>query len=1222
MVLRFIAVLVLLGQPSKSIAATGSTGTSLDVRNLTEVRVTTFAGGLDSRDCKKRNAIAPLDCLDSNENDIYNCEDCLHDDVGSAARFNQPSDIAVDAAGRFALVTDRSSNVIRRIELRSNGSTIAGSVSTIAGNFSAVSNKSSTSSNRPAIPCIDLVGSGSSDSQGYPDSWDCHRDGVGSAARFLGPSAVAMDAGGRVALVVDVGNQVLRKIDLADNSVTTIGNTSSLRTNGYECEEITNYNDGRSNIFIINPGCDRDGAGSAARFQLKPESGIAMDAKGEFALLADTGNRVIRRIDLKTLAVTTIAGNSSAEDARLPTDKICRSPKPGEMAENVPIANPNCFRDGVGSAARFNHPAGITLATGFALVTDLGMVRRIDLTTLAVTTIAGNISAPCVGPRGFNMACIRDGVGRAASFMYVTSITVDDAQGVALVTEPFGNVVRHIDLVTLAVTTVAGEPGISGSADDKGLAARFNMGTLGGIVGIEMVGSIAFVVDTGNNAIRKLSWCAKGAALLAGGGCTACSAGQYSDAALELSCKRCSAARFQSAPGQTSCKGCEAGKFRTNGTADTSRPENEACQACPAGQMNQLSDQTACTACPAAQFNAHSGQTNCGACPCGKFTSAATGFSSCTKCGAGSTAAPTCSASCSISCPAGQFLDGTSFSCTACQAGKFRDARQDARAEPDACQVCPAGQYQPAAGELSCTGCAAGQFRDAQNANASSDERQACQACPKGQVQPAVGELACATCLAGLLWGGEGQAECTNAPLSAALGAIFAAAFAALFWRRRRRLRALRDGSRDEALLASYVPPKDVFPGSVQAQLRLFEIESKFSAVGEQGLGDPAGDIGACFEEVRAALAKATAGASLVQLRAVARCAGKEHKAAYMACHDIVQTDAGHAQLLSSSAAAAKKHGGHPHQTIGDLYWLQMQAREVLPVFVDRMRGIVAGFASRRTKKKEAAVELHTSPPKHLYRCMEKMCLKPGAERLTCTNVCDVVRCIIECDDCGLMAEVIQALLACPGVVVTRVKDRANHVTSMHWMDVMVNLTLVGDASVHVCEVQIVHTKMLVARSTLGGHGPYGKLRAATEILALRASMRGSRRASAQEKMLLSGGSDVVAAAAAAAANRGVVKLPTIQNPMRSAQPATFANLSFLMAAVSAATVGVQESEAASTVAAAKAQCAGDKVAAAKLITSAVQKALRGLTAARGQDVAVRREPGNAKGNASQEQHL
>ena len=48
----------------------------------------------------------------------------------------------------------------------------------------------------------------------------------------------------------------------------------------------------------------------------------------------------------------------------------------------------------------------------------------------------------------------------------------------------------------------------------------------------------------------------------------------------------------------------------------------------------------------------------------------------------------------------------------------------------------------------------------------------------------------------------------------------------------------------------------------------------------------------------------------------------------------------------------------------------------------------------------------------------------------------------------------------------------------------------------------------------------------------------------------------------------------------------------------------------------------GDKVAAAKLITSAVQKALRGLTAARGQDVAVRREPGNAKGNATQEQHL
>ena len=49
-------------------------------------------------------------------------------------------------------------------------------------------------------------------------------------------------------------------------------------------------------------------------------------------------------------------------------------------------------------------------------------------------------------------------------------------------------------------------------------------------------------------------------------------------------------------------------------------------------------------------------------------------------------------------------------------------------------------------------------------------------------------------------------------------------------------------------------------------------------------------------------------------------------------------------------------------------------------------------------------------------------------------------------------------------------------------MDVMVNLAIVGDDYEHVCEVQIVHSKMLVARSHLGGHEPYAKLRAATEM--------------------------------------------------------------------------------------------------------------------------------------------
>ena len=67
-------------------------------------------------------------------------------------------------------------------------------------------------------------------------------------------------------------------------------------------------------------------------------------------------------------------------------------------------------------------------------------------------------------------------------------------------------------------------------------------------------------------------------------------------------------------------------------------------------------------------------------------------------------------------------------------------------------------------------------------------------------------------------------------------------------------------------------------------------------------------------------------------------------------------------------------------------------------------------------------------------------------------------------------------------------KDRANCITSMGWMDVMINVTLAADFAGHICEIQVVHSKMLLARAGLGGHAPYAKVRAAAEILEVHGS--------------------------------------------------------------------------------------------------------------------------------------
>jgi hypothetical protein len=395
-------------------------------------------------------------------------------------------------------------------------------------------------------------------------------------------------------------------------------------------------------------------------------------------------------------------------------------------------------------------------------------------------------------------------------------------------------------------------------------------------------------------------------------------------------------------------------------------------------------------------------------------------------------------------------------------------------------QVCPAGAYCPA-GSTGPTVCAGGTFCAAGSVGPAPCD--AGSYCPRGSSRPILCPSG-ATCNAtAVLPPGP---DTTTVPLVTSLAGIFAGALAWLGQRRIRQRRARRDGTRDAALLASYVPPKELSPGSLSAQVQLLEIEANLKHADDspgESTSNPADEIAACFDSVRDVLDEVVASAQLEQLHAVTRLAGERHKAAYVACHRIVTDDVGYARLLEVAAVAATKHTGRPRQSLADLYELQMQARRALPAFEQQMGRI----ASRVCKAGALAVTLHTSPPKKLYRCMEKMCFKAvGEDRYTSVNVCDVMRCIIECDDCSLMVDVLEALLACPGVTIVRVKDRANHVTSQHWMDVMVNLTSAGDS--HVGEVQIVHAKMLLARKGLGGHKPYSKLRAASEILAVRAA--------------------------------------------------------------------------------------------------------------------------------------
>ena len=257
-------------------------------------------------------------------------------------------------------------------------------------------------------------------------------DGVGSAVRFYYPSAVTGNAD--FIYLADSLNHTIRKIDLATGTVTTLAGTSGKR--GFA-----------------------DGTGAAARFFIP--RGITID--GDSLYVADSGNNLIRKIFINTGEVKTIAGTAGT---------------PG-------------FADGNGTAALFKNPTGITTdSTGIYVAdTDNHTLRKIDKSTGVVTTLAGTAGLPGS----------TDGIGSAARFFYPHGITTDRTS--LYISDTDNHTVRKIVINTGEVTTLAGTAGAHGSSNGTGPEARFYYPR--GIT-ISIDGACLYLADTDNSNIRKV----------------------------------------------------------------------------------------------------------------------------------------------------------------------------------------------------------------------------------------------------------------------------------------------------------------------------------------------------------------------------------------------------------------------------------------------------------------------------------------------------------------------------------------------------------------------------------------------------------------------------------------------------------------------------------------------------------------------------------------------
>ncbi|MEI8090349.1 MAG: NHL repeat-containing protein, partial [Opitutaceae bacterium] len=272
------------------------------------------------------------------------------DGTGSAARFSNPSGVAVDAAGNI-YVADRGNHTIRKITSGGMVTTLAGSTAGDPGSTDGTGTDARFYS--PAGVAVDANGNvyvaertnhtirkitsfgvvttlaGAAGSSGSTD-------GTGNSARFNQPRGVAVDAAGNV-YVGDWLNHTIRKIT-SDAVVTTLAGTagSSGSTNG---------------------------TGSAARFN-RP-IGVAVDAAGN-VYVGDQNNQTIRKITSAGV-VTTLAGTAGSSGST----------------------------DGTGSNARFSGPAGVAVDTaGNLYVADQNnqTIRKGSLLPILTTPTSANLT--------------------------------------------------------------------------------------------------------------------------------------------------------------------------------------------------------------------------------------------------------------------------------------------------------------------------------------------------------------------------------------------------------------------------------------------------------------------------------------------------------------------------------------------------------------------------------------------------------------------------------------------------------------------------------------------------------------------------------------------------------------------------------------------------------------------------------------------------------------
>lgn len=359
----------------------------------------------------------------------------MDDGEGLSAKFHYPLGIATD--GRYLYVADTYNHTIRRVDPET------GDVITLAGK---VTEPGSGDQDYSMIRRLDpntggvITVPGKAGEPGY-------QDGSLAGAQFYYPYGLVVK--GSSLFVTDLWNEAIRLIDLSNGAVYTIAGTPP-----------------KSGSV--------DGPIGVGRFY----SPADITVSGDYAYVADMNNHTIRRVDIITGEISTIAG---------------KPPSPGTT-------------DATGDQSRFYTPGGIVIDGDALYIADTfnHTIRKMDIGTGEVSTLIGT-----PGVSGTS-----DSMESPALFNAPSDVIADKEGEYIYIVDAENNVIRSMNLTSGEVRTLVGYPGKAGLQDGEGTLARFNLyyssiddngnevkGPYG--KGIRIEDSL-YIADTGNHAIRKI----------------------------------------------------------------------------------------------------------------------------------------------------------------------------------------------------------------------------------------------------------------------------------------------------------------------------------------------------------------------------------------------------------------------------------------------------------------------------------------------------------------------------------------------------------------------------------------------------------------------------------------------------------------------------------------------------------------------------------------------